>query len=757
MANHASHAALPYPIKNTRYTVYVPFVDADGDPTAQTTPDTKISEDNAAATDAAEEVSATSGMDGMGMITFTGAETDCSLLAANFKVASGPKATLMTLYPRVLAEVGTGTLSAGSAGGGTLGTLLAYDVTGCFIKTTGGTGGGGTGGANNQVRKIVTYSTGTGAFTVVPNWETTPSTDTTYAVLLPEGVTLGMLKALNPSTAGRTLQVESDGMAYADAREWLGGTIATPTITGVPEVDVTHWIGTAAATPTVAGVPEVDATHWRGTAIPAEHTAGYPVVTVKDGTGTGEINTNAGAIALVDLVTTTTTATNVTTVNGLAANVITAASFAAGAIDAAAIAANAIGASELAADAVAEIADAVWDEATSGHVASGTFGQALFPIRAATAQAGANGSITLDASASAVDDFYKNSLIVVTGGTGANQVRTISGYTGSTKVATVTPNWGTNPSSDSVFVILPNGAIAGASAPTAGEVADAVWDEARSGHVSAGTFGEYVLADAIAISGDATAANNAESFFDGTGYAGTNNVIPTVTTLTNLPAITANWLTAAGTAADFGTEIGTAVWATTTRTLTALDEDTTTLDLDATIRAAVGMASANLDTQIDGIPTDVRTELTTELARIDVATSTRMATYTQPTGFLAATFPTTVASTTNITAGTITTVTNLTNAPTAGDLTATMKTSVNTEVLDVLNTDTFAEPGQGTPAATATLAAKINYLYKAWRNKKTQTSTTLNLFADDTTTVDQKAVVSDDGTTTTVGEIATGP
>lgn len=43
------------------------------------------------------------------------------------------------------------------------------------------------------------------------------------------------------------------------------------------------------------------------------------------------------------------------------------------------------------------------------------------------------------------------------------------------------------------------------------------------------------------------------------------------------------------------------------------------------------------------------------------------------------TFPNaTLASTTNITAGTITTVTNLTNAPTAGDLTATMKTSVET-------------------------------------------------------------------------------
>lgn len=82
---------------------------------------------------------------------------------------------------------------------------------------------------------------------------------------------------------------------------------------------------------------------------------------------------------------------------------------------------------------------------------------------------------------------------------------------------------------------------------------------------------------------------------------------------------------------------------------------------------------------------------------------------------------------------------------------------VNTEVVDALNVDTYAEPGQGAPAATATLAAKLNYVYKAWRNKLTQTATTYSLYADDTTTVDQKATVSDDGTTFTKGEIATGP
>lgn len=216
MANSASHGSLPYPIKNARFSILVPFLDADGDPTAQTTPDTEFSGDNGAAADTAEEVSATSGMDGIGLLTFTGAETNYSTLAANFKAASGPKATLAALYPRALVSIGTGTLSAGSAGGGTLGTVLLYDLSGCFIKTTGGTGGGGTGGANNQARKIMTYDVSTGAFTVEPNWETTPSTDTTYAVLLPEGVTLGMLKTLNPTTPGRTLAVGTDNAAQAD-------------------------------------------------------------------------------------------------------------------------------------------------------------------------------------------------------------------------------------------------------------------------------------------------------------------------------------------------------------------------------------------------------------------------------------------------------------------------------------------------------------------------------------------------------------
>lgn len=141
-------------------------------------------------------------------------------------------------------------------------------------------------------------------------------------------------------------------------------------------------------------------------------------------------------------------------------------SVATGGITAASIAADAIGASELAADALAEIADAVLDEVLSGHTTAGTLGHRLQVIRANTAQAGAAGSVTLDASASAVDDFYNGTLIHITAGTGAGQARIISDYVGSTKVASVAVNWATNPSSDSVFAILPGG-----SSPITGTVA----------------------------------------------------------------------------------------------------------------------------------------------------------------------------------------------------------------------------------------------------------------------------------------------
>jgi hypothetical protein len=81
---------------------------------------------------------------------------------------------------------------------------------------------------------------------------------------------------------------------------------------------------------------------------------------------------------------------------------------------------------------------------------------------------------------------------------------------------------------------------------------------------------------------------------------------------------------------------------------------------------------------------------------------------------------------------------------------------VNAQVVDALNVDTYAEPGQEAPAATNTLAKKISYLFKALRNKITQTSTTTSIYNDAGDTVDQKATVTDDATTFTRGKFGTG-
>lgn len=75
----------------------------------------------------------------------------------------------------------------------------------------------------------------------------------------------------------------------------------------------------------------------------------------------------------------------------------------------------------------------------------------------------------------------------------------------------------------------------------------------------------------------------------------------------------AAWLTATG----FSTHSAADVWAVGTRSLTVLDEDSTTLDLDATIRAAVGLATASLDTQLGAIDDLIDTEVAAILAAVD--------------------------------------------------------------------------------------------------------------------------------------------
>lgn len=73
--------------------------------------------------------------------------------------------------------------------------------------------------------------------------------------------------------------------------------------------------------------------------------------------------------------------------------------------------------------------------------------------RSNTAQAGAAGTITLDAGASGTNQYYRGWVIRTTGGTGPNQIREVINYNGTSKVATVSAVWGTTPANNTTFTV----------------------------------------------------------------------------------------------------------------------------------------------------------------------------------------------------------------------------------------------------------------------------------------------------------------
>lgn len=100
---------------------------------------------------------------------------------------------------------------------------------------------------------------------------------------------------------------------------------------------------------------------WSGTNVASPDTAGYPKVTVKSGTGTGEVSLSSGLVRL--------SATGVDDIWDEA----TAGHSTAGTTGKALTDAGSAGTPPTA----AAVADAVWDEARAGHVGAGSFGESV--------------------------------------------------------------------------------------------------------------------------------------------------------------------------------------------------------------------------------------------------------------------------------------------------------------------------------------------------------------------------------------------
>jgi hypothetical protein len=222
---------------------------------------------------------------------------------------------------------------------------------------------------------------------------------------------------------------------------------------------------------------------------------------------------------------------NAITATSIATGAITSAKFAAGAIDASAIAAEAITASELGQTAASELSDSVWSKTQAAYVTAGQFGIILNGT-VTTVTGNVNGNVNgavgtvsnvatgaiqagdIGAGAITSSTFAANAIdatVIADNALDANAIA--AGAITSSKIATGAITAGTFAAGAIDAAAIATDAI-GASewaANASGEVADGVWDEARAGHTTAGTFGFYLDAQISGITagggGILTAAN----------------------------------------------------------------------------------------------------------------------------------------------------------------------------------------------------------------------------------------------------------
>ncbi len=258
-----------------------------------------------------------------------------------------------------------------------------------------------------------------------------------------------------------------------------------------------------------------------------------------------------------------------------------------------------------------------------------------------TAQGGDATHITLATGAVASDDYYNYQLVHLTGATGAGQTRFITDYVGSTRVATVDRAWVINPDNTTGYATIAFSQVPGASAPTAAENADAVWDELTSAHAISGSFGKAVsdtlalsggittlitmLTGAVPINGTLGATGNSTTTLHlaGLGWAddGPNDMLILVKDV-SAGLFVSRWITDWADTGDLATVAALPFlpqasvdqyWILSPRR-----DVTGGSGLDAAgVRAAIGMASANLDTQLTAIDDAVDTETAAILAKVN--------------------------------------------------------------------------------------------------------------------------------------------
>lgn len=449
----------------------------------------------------------------------------------------------------------------------------------------------------------------------------------------------------------------------------------------------------------------------------------------------------------------------------------------------------------------AAIADGAIDRAT---LAADT---GLQSIRSNTAQAGAAGTITLDASASATTDFYVGLWVYLTGGTGVGQARVCTAYNGTTKVATIAPNWATNPDATTTFALMTAAQLTGIQGSVTGSVASVTGavgsvtgavgsvtgavGSVAAGGISAASFAAGAI-DAAAIAADAigaselaaSAVTEIRSLASGTSDSGTT------TTMVDAARTEAD--------ADYWDENHIIVFTSGTiagqaRVITGFDPATDTITFAPATTQVVGTqtyeiwpVAAALRPTVHGRTADITATgaVGIDLGNVEnqgttlALSATTIAAVSGAVGSVTGATGSVTGAVGSVGAGGITAASFGAGAIDAAALAADAGTEIGTavwasatrvltagtnlnnlsaaEVLTQVNAaiDTaIAELGVAAPTATPTLRTGLMLQYMALRNKTTSTATQTTISNNAGTTI-ATAAQSDDATTYEKSEFA---
>ena len=252
------------------------------------------------------------------------------------------------------------------------------------------------------------------------------------------------------------------------------------------------------------------------------------------------------------------------------------------------------------AEMTADIVTVIAKSATAGMKTTvlSFYPRKLVSLRTGTAQGGAAGSITLDASAGAMDDIWNGCLCVAVIDT-LTEARVISDYTGSTQVAAVIPNWNVTPDSDDTFTIyLPEGRQIGQSNLTG------ILGTIASTPATAGILD-------VNVKNMNNVAGTAITTIKAVQGLTTADVVTTATNVTTVNGLAANVITAASMNADASAEIADAVW----------DEDATGHQTGGTFGQAIGDPGADTTTIYQSVVTDAAgTNIAADIIAIEAQT-----------------------------------------------------------------------------------------------------------------------------------------